>query len=822
MSFVKAVIMAGGEGTRLRPLTCNIPKPMMPILEKPVMQYAVELLRKNGITDIAVTLQYLPDEVIRYFGDGKDFGVNIRYFIEEYPLGTAGSVKNAENFLDDTFIVISGDALTDIDLSEAIDFHREQGAITTLVLKEVAVPLEYGVVVTDKAGRVTGFLEKPSWGEVFSDKANTGIYILEPEIFNYFEKDQKFDFSNDLFPMLLSDKKPIFGFIGEGYWCDIGNIEQYIKCHYDILKGLVNIDLKAEKYREGIWIGENCSISTKANIEAPAYIGSGCRLGDYVEVGPYTALGKCNIISSSSKIKRSIILNNCYLGNNVQVKGATVCNSVKIESKASVYEASAIGDETFIGERVVIKPGIRIWPNKDIQSNIVVKENIIWGGRFSRGIFGKNGIRGDINVDITPEFVSKLGSAYGSLLKPQSKVAISCSDDGAAQMLKYSLATGLLSMGIEVYDLKKMITPMTRHSTLFFGVQGAVHVSMDSEDTQKVNILFMDSNGCDIDRIMERKIENSFLREDFRRVTADAFKRITHMSDCAEYYVRQIINSIGVHNIRSQKYKIVLCVRNPMLLQVVQSIFNELRISVKLYNECNNLQGLSREVLESGANLGINITDEGQEAVLIDERGDIIRDNLYDALNALVLLKSTKLKTLVTPVTASSVMEAVASTCGAKFIRSKTSQKSILDSYLKNEKRISRREVVNAYLMSIDSISMCMYTLNLMASLNLTLSTIISEIPRYYVRKLDISCPWNMKGKVMRSLIEDNNSKSVDLIEGVKLNYENGWVLVLPDAEEPICRLYVEAQEIKGLEALIDEFTERIRKITEYQIEELA
>jgi mannose-1-phosphate guanylyltransferase/phosphomannomutase len=157
MRIMKAIIMAGGEGTRLRPLTCNIPKPMMPIMDKPVMEYTVELLKKNGITDIGVTLQYLPDEITGYFGDGKDFGVNMRYFIEETPLGTAGSVKNAEAFLDDTFIVISGDALTDIDLSKAIAYHKKKQSMATLVLKEVPVPLEFGVVVTDNNGKVTGF-----------------------------------------------------------------------------------------------------------------------------------------------------------------------------------------------------------------------------------------------------------------------------------------------------------------------------------------------------------------------------------------------------------------------------------------------------------------------------------------------------------------------------------------------------------------------------------------------------------------------------------------------------------------------------------------
>lgn len=813
--------MAGGEGSRLRPLTCNIPKPMMPILEKPVMQYAIELLKKNDITDIAVTLQYLPDEIMNYFGDGKEFGVNIRYFIEKSPLGTAGSVKNGENFLDDTFIVISGDSITDIDISKAIDFHKEKGAVATLVLKEVAVPLEYGVVVTDKEDRIKGFLEKPSWGEVFSDKANTGIYILEPEIFSYYSKDQKFDFSNDLFPILLQEDRPMYGYTAKGYWCDIGNLEQYIHCHFDILKGFVKVKIKGEKFKDGIWIGDNCEVSPNANIEAPAFIGSGCKIYNGADIGAFSVLGKCNIISNGVKIKRSILLNNCYVGSGAEIKGAVVCNNVQLESKASIFEDCVIGDETLIGERTVVKPGVRIWPNKDIERSTVVKENIIWGGKLSRTLFGKSGVSGEVNVDITPEFVCKLGSAYGSLLKSESKVALSCSDSGAAQMLKYALATGLLSMGIEVYDLKKMATPMTRFITFFFGIQGAIHVSIDNENPEKVNILFMDANGCNIDKAMERKIQNSFIKEDFRRAKTDAFKRIIHLSETSEYYIRQIINRVGVDSIRNQRYKIILSVRNPILLSVIQNIFSELRINFKLYNEFNDLLGLSREVVKSEANLGIYIKDEGEYAVIVDEKGNIVKDNLYEALNALVFLKSTKFNTLVASVTGSEVMAEIAKANGAKFIKTKTTQKSILENYIKNEKKISKKEITNYYLMSLDCVAMFIYTLNMMAEANIPLSSIMANIPKYYCKSKEISCPWNLKGRVLRNLIEENNSKSVDLIEGVKFNFEHSWVLVLPDSEEPLCRIYAESNDLEELESLVEEFIKRIQFLTEFLTEEM-
>lgn len=794
MVVVKAIIMAGGEGTRLRPLTCNIPKPMMSIMEKPVLQYTIELLKKHGIFDIGITLQYLPDEIINYFGDGKDFEVNITYFIEENPLGTAGSVKNAEDFLDDTFIVISGDALTDIDITKAISFHKEKSSIITLVLKDVDVPLEYGVVVTDKMGRVTGFLEKPSWGEVFSDKVNTGIYILEPAIFKYFEKNLKIDFSNDLFPIALKENIPMFGYITEDYWCDIGNIEQYMSCQYDILNGLVNVKINGKLYNDNIWIGNNCEISDLTSIEGPAYIGSGTRIYENCAIGSYTIINKNNIISKGANIKRSIIFDNCYIGSNTEVKGAVLCKNVQLESRAQIFEAASIGDGTLIRQRAIIKPGIKIWPNKVIDSSTVVTSNIIWGGKSSKSLFGRNYITGEVNVDITPEFVSKLGSAYGSTLRPESKVAISCSDSGAAQMFKYALATGLLSMGIEVYDLQKITLSMARQATLFFGVKGSIHVSNDEEESQKVYINFLNHNGLNIDKTTERKIENSFLREDFRRVKSDEFKKITHLYDCIEHYSRNLVNQLAVHKIRNKKYKIVLSIKNSLLLNVVYNVLQEIGVSVKCSDDFNNLLGIRKEVIESNADLGIRISDEGEKAVLIDDKGNIIRGDLFDILNSYVTLKSKKISTLVVPVTASAAMEEIASICGAGFIRTKTSQNSILEEYIRTKEDFSRREIVITYLMSLDAVSVSMLLINLMAENGISLSSLIEKLPKYFSVKQDVRCPWNLKCKVMRSLIEYNTSNSSELIEGINFNFQNGWALVLPDSEEPVCRILAEAK----------------------------
>ena len=257
---MKAVVMAGGEGTRLRPLTSNQPKPMVPIVGKPCMEHIIELLKRHGFEDVIVTVAFLPQAIRSYFGGGETLGVDIGYSVEESPLGTAGSVRLAAERLDGTFLVISGDALCDVDLTRLVDFHREKQASVTIGLKSVENPLEFGIVVTDDDGRVERFLEKPSWGQVFSDTINTGIYVLEPEVLKHVPTDRPFDFSKELFPLLLEMGRPIYGCVLDGYWQDIGNLDQYRQANFDALDGQVGLDIPGLRVRGNIWIGEGADL----------------------------------------------------------------------------------------------------------------------------------------------------------------------------------------------------------------------------------------------------------------------------------------------------------------------------------------------------------------------------------------------------------------------------------------------------------------------------------------------------------------------------------------------------------------------------------
>src|SRR4051794_10338598 len=311
---MKAVIMAGGEGGRVRPVASNQPQPMLPLGDKPMMGHIVGLLKRPGFDDIVVTLAFMPNAIRTYFGDGSEFGVRMVYATEEQPLGTAGSVRNAMDELDERFLVISGDVLTDIDLSKIVGFHDDHESLATIGLVAVDNPLEFGIVITRDDGSIERFLEKPTWGQVFSDTINAGIFVFEPEIFDYIAPGEAVDFSNEVFPKLLANSKPLFGAVAEGYWEDVGTLEAYVRAHKDALDAKVALDIPGFRLDHGVWLGEGAEIHPEALVEGPAVIGENCRVEAGARLGEYTVLGGNVRVREGADLERVVVHDNAYLG----------------------------------------------------------------------------------------------------------------------------------------------------------------------------------------------------------------------------------------------------------------------------------------------------------------------------------------------------------------------------------------------------------------------------------------------------------------------------------------------------------------------------
>lgn len=823
---MKAVIMAGGSGSRLRPLTCGRPKPMTPLVNKPVMEYAIELLKAHGIRDIAVTLQYLPEHIKDYFGDGSHWGVNLQYFVEEVPLGTAGSVKNAEKFLDETFIVISGDAITDFNLTQAIDFHFKSKSLATLVLTRVDAPLEYGVVVTRSDGRIRRFLEKPGWGEVFSDQVNTGIYILQPEVLEDIPSEGMYDFSKNLFPKLFEEQKPLYGYLAPGYWCDIGNIEQYRRAHIDMLSGKINLQIKGAEIAQGVIVGTDVSIDPSAKISGPAVIGDNCRVGPGCIIEPYSVLGHNVIVEQGASVKRSIIWDGCYLGKQTSLRGSILCKRVHTGTNVSLLEGSVIGDDCELGDHSVIKPEIKIWPYKSIERGTSVNSSIIWGSKSAKSLFGKEGIPGKINVDVTPEFAARLGGAYGGTLSQSQRVLVSSDGQPGSEMIKDALISGLLSTGVRVYEAGPLTTALHRFGVGFLGADGGVYFKSFPGDRQRLRIQFLDGRGINIRRDQELKIENFFYREDFRRVSNHEIKYILSSPDFISAYIDFMRQEVKEDFWRYQP-GIVLCSRGNPADAAVRMLLESLGISVFLIENktpdesVENLEMIYSTVAEAVGQtqslFGAVLDCHGENLCIVDVNGTVIRGDMLTVLMALIYFLTNKAGCFVVPVTATRAVEQIAQNFGGEVLRTKTSPPSVMEAKVIEDGKMNKPGCMQ-FFMDFDQVYTIVKLVDCLLMQSLTLSQLTNKIPKFHLSVKSTQCPWTAKGTVMRTLINEGQDQNVELLDGIKVFHDYGSALVLPDAEEPVYNVYGEGYSQEIADSLTDFYVNKINSIVEQKI----
>lgn len=830
---MRAVIMAGGFGTRLRPLTSNIPKPMVPLVNKPMMEHIVDLLRKYNITNILSILYYQPGVITNYFGNGVPFEVEMSYVSAVTDLGTAGSVKNAENFLNETFLIISGDVLTDFNLQEAINFHKEKKSLATIVLTRVNNPLPFGVVITDTAtGRITRFLEKPNWGEVFSDTINTGVYILEPQVFKYIPLDREFDFSKNLFPLLLEKGEPLYGYIAEGYWRDIGNLNEYRHAHYDVLEQAVSIDIPGTKFSDReIWVGEGSLIDPSAKLIGNVVIGKECQIKANVKI-ENSVIGNNVFINEKSFVSGCILWDGVKVGKDVELKESTIGYETVLQDKAKIQEDVVVGDECSIGKGSIVKPNVKIWPYKIVDDGAILSTSLIWGEKWLRELFGAYGITGLINVEITPEFAARVGAAYGAFLGEDSYVLTSRDGHRASRMIKRAMISGLMSVGVHVGDLRTSPIPVVRYELGKEGEKGGIHVRISPYEPQLMDIKFFDYHGVDISTSQERAIEQLFLREDFKRIDLSKVGSIRLPHRANEYYKEGFLNYIDKKIIKDTKFKVVLDYSFSSASSIFPSILGELGCEVVALNAHLNetkisknkeefessLKQLSSIVVTLKADIGFLLDTGAEKVFLVDEKGNIIRNDIALAIVSLLVLKATG-GNIAVPVSASRVIERVAQKYKAKVYRTGVSPKSMIDFANKNKKEVvCICDGIGGYIFpqfqpAFDGMLSVAKILELLARDKKSLYKVAREISPFTVLHRQIACDWDEKGKIMRYLIEESASrKRVELIDGVKIFLGRNWILLRPDPDRPLFHIYAETGERKRTRELINTYIKKIEK----------
>jgi mannose-1-phosphate guanylyltransferase/phosphomannomutase len=818
--------MAGGEGTRLRPMTANQPKPLLPVVNRPIMEHVLRLLKRHGFSDTVVTVQFLASLVRNYFGDGEDVGMSLQYATEEMPLGTAGSVKNAEDALrDQPFLVISGDALTDMDLSGMVRFHKERGALVTVGLTRVPDPLEFGIVIVGSDGRIQRFLEKPTWGQVFSDTVNTGVYVMEPDVLAEVPAGEPADWSGDIFPALLKRGAPLFGYVSDAYWEDVGTLGSYLKAQADVLSGRAGVEVDGFEVSPGVWVAEGAEVDQDAVLTGPLCIGDYAKIEGGAQLREYTVIGSNVVVKEGAFLHRAVVHNNVYIGQGATLRGCVIGKNTDIMRLARIEESAVVGDECVIEPEAYLSADVKVYPFKTIEAGAVVNTSVIWESRGQRTLFGQRGVSGLINVEVTPELCVRLASAYATTLRKGSTVTTSRDVSRAARALKRAVQGALNASAINVVDLEAQPLPVARFETARGDYSGGIALRTTPGNPQSVDILFLDERGADLSRAAQRRLERVFSRQEFRRAFPGEIAELTYPRRAVESYTHELLRCIDMTGVREARMKVVADCAGGTASLVLPSLLGRIGVDVlTLGNRLDEIsptvtvaqlragmQHLSEVVSSSRAAFGVRFDPVGERILLVDEKGELVSDERALLVVLDLIAAERRAGRVALPVTTTRVAEQVCQFHGVRVDWTPTSVDALTEAAAADDVIFAADGrggfVVPEFARTADGIAAFARLLGLVARTRLTLSQIDARIPAAHLLRRSVPTPWAAKGSVMRTVVEAAAGRQVDTTDGVRvIEPGRGWVLVLPDPADAVTHLWAEGAGPDSAQLLLDEW----------------
>jgi mannose-1-phosphate guanylyltransferase/phosphomannomutase len=800
------------------------------MVNRPMMHHIVNLLTGLGIREVASLLYYQPESITSYFGNGSAFGIDMHYVQSEADFGTAGSVRNAHEFLDERFIIISGDVLTDIDLARAIAYHEEKEAKATIVLTRVPDPLAFGVVMTNDEGKITRFLEKPQWGEVFSDTINTGIYILEPEVLDLIPYKREYDFSKDLFPQMLRQNLGLYGYIADGYWRDIGNLNEYQIAHLDILQGRVKVQIPGTR-QGNIYLGEGAIVAPDVIVEGIAVVGDGAR----VEPGARlvnTVIGDGCTVGARTHLCNSVVWRGSKIGANSILCDDVVCEEVEIGDDVSISQHVFIADRCKIGDGAQLLSNIKLWPDKEVESRATLSTSLVWSDRWTRDLFTDARVTGLSNVEMNPEFAAKLGSALGAYAGKGRSIAISRDADNVSRMINRAMIAGLMSAGVQVNDLQRIPIPITRAELLNGKQVAGIHIRKSPQDRRKSDIIFFDGDGKDMPSGKTKSIERLFFGEEYRRARYDEVGSIYFPERTNESYLARFLHSLDEETIRNARFKVGFDfsygVASTLMPNILSALGPEV-ISLNAYLDPNRMTREREEVDAAKKRLGEVVTslgydfgfiiDPGAEKIhAVCETGEALDNYRLLSIVTKLFLESNKgnVRKISVPIVASSEVQQIADGYGVEVVYTKNNHSAMMDAT--NDRDIAfvggtrGGFIFPEFLFSVDGMYAVAKIMEMVARTGKTLGTLHRELPRRAVVERTIECPWEYKGKVMRHAMQHSEHYPRQLVDGVKIFLGDDWVLMIPDKEQPLFHIVVETDDMDRSLQLGHEYERLVRE----------
>ncbi len=831
---MKAVIMAGGFGTRIQPLTNSIPKPMLPIMNRPMMEHTILSLRDLGITEFIVLLYFKPDIIKEHFKDGSKWGIKITYVTPDDDYGTAGAVKKAQEFIgDENFIIISGDLVTDFDFQAIFDYHKSKNSKLTITLTSVENPLEFGVVIANAEGKIEKFLEKPSWGEVFSDTINTGIYIIEPEILDYIPNNENFDFAKDLFPLLMRQGIDLMAGYAQGYWRDVGNPESYRDVYDDILSGKIKFELGGEviKYPDGVLICEEDNLIDE-NIEVVGIvvignnvtIKKGAKLNNVV-------IGDNVIIGSSTKISNSVIWDNVDIGKNAKLDGCVICNNNYIGKNVTAKSGLILAEGCEIGELVIVEKDVTIWPDKVIENAAIVSRSVILGSKYKNSIFENGLVIGKSNVELSCEMATKLAEAFGAQLPVGSMVLVSRDNAKSSRMLKRAFLGGLLSSGMDVIDFGAVPSAVMRCSLSYHDVySGGIHINQKLDDPTSTVITFYNHEALRINNDTAKKVEKAFFKETFRRVDYTRIGQIYISDHSKEYigYKKGMEELLQSHMFKCLNCRIAVDMMHGMASEVFPDILNDMGVDHIMFNahpdnqRLDNINTLIKSSYEDmsavikamGLDAGFMIYPHGQRLDILCNNGILLSKQaaLFVVLTLLNMEAKTQniVKRIFLPTWAADFVQfdylEIERGQYANFKRDKMKQYDLVTT---GEGNFAFTE----FSTHRDSMYATLKILEMIVYSRVKLSELIASLPPFYYHTFQVPCSQANKGKMMRMFLQDSKGKKSSTLDGVKIWLkQQDWILMIPDQYSDHLNLYIQAESTEVGEHILEVYTAKIEE----------
>jgi len=823
---MKAIVLAGGFGTRIQPLTNSIPKPMLPILNRPMMEHIILKLKNElNITEIGVLLYFKPDIIREHFKDGSDLGVNITYFQPDDDYGTAGAVAFAREFLNETFIIVSGDLVTNFEFKKIKKFHEEKKSKLTITLTSVENPLQFGVVIANENNQIEKFLEKPSWGEVFSDTINTGIYIIEPEVLEYIPYKKNFDFAKDLFPQLMSDNVPLWGCSLKGYWRDVGNPESYRDVYKDIFNKEIELTIKGEALNV-----DNGVIYSESKIKLPEKIrvSGTVILGDNVTISEGVTLKDCSIgnnvkIKKHSEVLDSVLWDEISIGSKTKINNSIICNNNVIKDEVKASFGVIMAEHCEVNKKVSFEKDIIMWPDKIVEESSVVSTNIIWGNKYKSSIFEEGAVIGRTNIELSCQMSTKLAEAFGSILPVGSNIYISRDYQSTTFMLKRAFLSGILATGVNVIDPGNVPSNVMRHAlSQNDDVAAGVHFRQSIFNPAQTEIIFYTSEGLVIDNKISQSIERVFFRENFRRVKYTEIGTLLEVSDMRERYTSKILNSFDKSLFNKTDLRVAIDIMNGSTSDIYPFITNELGIDNIILNAHKSENIDAKDIEKTQQNMknivrcmnlscGFLIYPNGHKLQVVDDTGELIYDYKLLLVMLWLLDKTTEkpLKVLLPAWAPDFLKFTNIEVTKAKLDNFKAVQLKDYDLIADSDGHFAFSE----FGLNRDSIYTSFKFLKLLKKSEKKLSKIISKIPNFCYQGENIPCPSTLKGKMMRKFLEDGKNHETSSIDGVKINFnEDEWILMVPDQHAEFLNLYVQAEDEKSAGKIFYRYQDKIEK----------